>query len=127
MLRSVEEVNDPASRPAKNKRLTWKFKCVNTRDVAWASSKAFVWDAAKINLPEGKKALAMSVYPVEAANNSAWNRSTEYVKGSIEFYSSYLYPYTYPVAVNVAGIVGGMEYPELYFVLRGQQVRDYGE
>ncbi|MGN6510534.1 MAG: M1 family peptidase, partial [Chitinophaga sp.] len=64
MLRSLSEVNDPASRPAK-KRLTWKFKCTNTRDVAWASSPAFIWDAARMNLPGGKKALAMSVYPEE--------------------------------------------------------------
>lgn len=115
MLRTVEEVTDPASRPTKNKRLTWKFRCNNTRDVAWASSAAFVWDAARINLPGGKKALAMSVYPVESATDSAWNRSTEYVKGSVEFYSEYLTPYHYPVAVNVAGIVAGMEYPGIVF------------
>lgn len=115
MLRSVDEVTDPASRPSKQKRLTWKFRCNNTRDVAWASSEAFVWDAARINLPGGKKALAMSVYPVESATDSAWNRSTEYVKGCVEFYSEYLTPYHYPVAVNVAGIVGGMEYPGIVF------------
>jgi hypothetical protein len=114
MLRSAAEVTNPASRPSK-KRLTWKFKCLNTRDVAWASSKAFVWDAAKINLPEGKKALAMSVYPVESATDTAWNRSTEYTKGAIEFYSDYLYPYPYPMAINVGGIVGGMEYPGIVF------------
>ncbi len=115
MLRAAEEVTDPASRPAKAKRLTWKFRCNDTRDVAWASSEAFVWDAARINLPGGKKALAMSVYPVESATDSAWNRSTEYVKGCVEFYSEYLTPYHYPVAVNVGGIVGGMEYPGIVF------------
>ncbi len=114
MLRTETEVKDPASRPAKS-RLTWKFKCLNTRDVAWASSKAFVWDAARLNLPNGKKALAMSVYPVESATDKAWKRSTEFVKGSVEFYSKYLYPYSYPVATNVAGIVGGMEYPGIVF------------
>lgn len=115
ILRSVAEVTDASSRPAGKEKLTWKFKCINTRDVAWASSKAFVWDAARMNLPNGKHALAMSAYPAETANDSAWGRSTEYVKGSIEFYSSYLYPYSYPVAVNVAGIVGGMEYPGIVF------------
>lgn len=114
MVRSVEEVNDPASRPAKQ-RLTWKFKCTNARDVAWAASKAFVWDAAKMNLPSGKKSLAMSVYPVESATDSAWKRSTEYVKACIELYSKQWYEYTYPVAVNVAGNVGGMEYPGIVF------------
>jgi hypothetical protein len=115
ILRSVEEVTEPSSRPSGKKMLTWKFKCVQTRDVAWASSKAFVWDAARMNLPNGKKALAMSAYPAESAKDTAWNRSTEYVKGAIEFYSNYLYPYHYPVAVNVAGVVGGMEYPGIVF------------
>lgn len=115
ILRSLEEVTDPNSRPTGKKMLTWKFKCQQTRDVAWASSKAFVWDAARMNLPDGKKALAMSVYPAESAGDSAWGRSTEYVKGAIEFYSKYLYPFSYPVATNVAGIVGGMEYPGIVF------------
>lgn len=115
MLRSADEVTDPKSRPLDKKRLTWKFHCTNARDVAWATSTAFVWDAARMNLPGGKKSLAMSVYPVESAGDSAWGRSTEYVKGAIEFYSNYLYTYPYPVAVNVAGIVGGMEYPGIVF------------
>ncbi len=115
MLRSAAEVTQASSRPAGKTQLTWKFKCVNTRDVAFASSKAFVWDAARINLPHGKTALAMSAYPAEVGSDSGWGRSTEYVKGSIEFYSKYLYPYSYPVAVNVAGIVAGMEYPGIVF------------
>lgn len=113
-IRGVNEVTDPASRPAKS-RLTWRFKCTNTRDVAWAASKAFIWDAARINLPSGKKALAESVYPVESAGDSAYGRSTEYVKGCIEFYSKYLFEFTYPSATNVGGIVGGMEYPGIVF------------
>jgi hypothetical protein len=115
MIRDVNEVTDPASRPVGKKTLTWKFKCRNARDVAWAASKAFVWDAAKMNLPNNKQGLAMSVYPVESAGDTAWGRSTEYVKGAIEHYSNQWYPYTYPVAVNVAGRVGGMEYPGIVF------------
>ncbi len=115
MLRTENETTDPSSRPVNKKRLTWKFHCTNARDVAWASSAAFVWDAARINLPGGKKSLAMSAYPVESAQDTAWKRSTEYVKSAIEFYSNYLYPFTYPVATNVAGIVGGMEYPGIVF------------
>ncbi|HLZ87691.1 MAG TPA: M1 family metallopeptidase, partial [Puia sp.] len=113
-LRGENEVTDPASRP-QGKRLTWRFKCTNTRDVAWAASKAFIWDAARINLPSGKKSLAESLYPVESAGDSAWGRSTEYVKGCIEYYSNYLYEFSYPAATNVAGNVGGMEYPGIVF------------
>lgn len=115
MVRDVDEVANPASRPAGKGKLTWKFKCNNARDVAWAASKAFVWDAARMNLPNNKTALAMSVYPVESAADTAWKRATEYVKGALEHYSRQWYPYTYPVAVNVAGIVGGMEYPGIVF------------
>lgn len=115
IIRSKDEVNDVTSRPRQSGRITWRFRCQNARDVAWASSKAFVLDAARINLPSGKTALAQSAYPVESATTDSWARSTEYVKGAVEFYSKYLYEYTYPVATNVAGIVGGMEYPGIIF------------
>ncbi|MEJ7625847.1 MAG: M1 family metallopeptidase [Ferruginibacter sp.] len=114
VIRSEEEVNNPASRPG-GKTLSWHFKILNARDVAWASSKSFIWDAARINLPGDKKALAMSVYPTESNGNDKWGRSTEYIKGSIENYSSRWYTYPYPVAVNVASNVGGMEYPGIVF------------
>ncbi len=114
VIKSAADLTDAASRPAK-KSLTWHFKCTQTRDVAFGASRAFIWDAAKINLPSGKKALAQSVYPVEAAGDSAWGRSTYFVKNSIELYSQQWYEFTYPVATNVAGIVGGMEYPGIVF------------
>lgn len=109
------EVGTEQARPSGNESLTWKYQIDDSRDVAWAASKAFVWDAARINLPDGEQSLAMSVYPVESAGDSAWSRSTEYVKGSLEFYSQYLKKYPYPTAVNVAGKVGGMEYPGIVF------------
>ncbi|MGI8633977.1 MAG: M1 family metallopeptidase, partial [Segetibacter sp.] len=115
MIRDPSEVTDPSSRPAGKSKLTWRFKCQNARDVAWAASTSFIWDAAKMNLPNNKTALAMSVYPIESAGDTAWGRSTEYVKGALEHYSNKWYPYTYPVAVNVAGRVGGMEYPGIVF------------
>jgi len=114
IIRSEEEVTDPASRPA-GKSLSWHFKLLNARDIAWSSSKAFIWDAAKINLQGGKKALAMSVYPAESNGINRWGRSTEYTKASVENYSKRWYTYPYPVAVNVASNVGGMEYPGIVF------------
>ncbi|WP_126973814.1 M1 family metallopeptidase [Gynurincola endophyticus] len=114
MVRSAEEVAQKNSRP-NAKSLTWKFKMENTRDVAFAASTAFIVDAARINLASGKKSLAVSAYPKESIGQNAWSRSTEYVKGAIEFYSGYLIEYPYSTAVNVAGIVGGMEYPGIVF------------
>lgn len=115
MIRTPEEVNDPKSRPVQKGVLTWHFVMKNTRDVAFGASKAFIWDAARINLPEGKKSLAMSVYPVESAGNEAWGRSTEYLKGAIEYFSKKWFVYPYPVAINEAGTAGGMEYPGILF------------
>ena len=114
MIRSEKEVSDPSSRPG-GSTLTWHYKINHSRDVAWASSRSFIWDAAKINLPSGKKALAMSVYPAESDGKKGWGRATEYVKASIENYSKRWYEYPYPVATNVASNVGGMEYPGIVF------------
>ena len=114
MIRTEGEVIDPSSRP-NGKLLTWHYKISNARDISWSSSKAFIWDAAKINLPDGKTALAMSVYPTESGGKSGWGRATEYTKGSIENYSKRWYTYPYPVATNVASNVAGMEYPGIVF------------
>ncbi len=114
MLRTEMEVRNAASRPDAT-TLTWHYKINNARDVAWASSKSFIWDAARINLPDGKTALAMSVYPEESSGKKGWSRSTEYTKASIENYSKRWLGYPYPVAVNVASNIGGMEYPGIVF------------
>lgn len=110
-----EEVGTPAASPKQGDTLTWHYRIEKARDVAWAASRAFVWDAARINLPGGGRSLAMSLYPVESAGDSAWGRSTEYVKGSVENISEKWSAYPYPLAINVAGIVGGMEYPGIVF------------
>ncbi|PVH25150.1 M1 family metallopeptidase [Sphingobacterium corticibacter] len=115
MIRSAAEVANKQSRPSGKKELTWKYRLENARDVAWASSKSFIIDAAKINLPSGKTSLAMSAYPAESNGGNAWERSTEYTKASIEYYSKKWFEYPYPAAVNVASNVGGMEYPGISF------------
>ena len=114
VIRSESEVTDPKSRPLKDK-LTWKYRMKNTRDVAWGSSKAFVLDAARINLPSGKKALAVAAHPVESNGRDGYGRAVEYVKASIEHYSNKWFEYPYPMAINVASNVGGMEYPGIVF------------
>jgi hypothetical protein len=113
-IRSAEEVGKNNSRPAAAE-LTWKFKITNTRDAAWAASKAFIIDAAKIDLPSGKKCMAISAYAEESIGKNGWQRSTEMIKGSIEHYSNKWFEFPYPAATNVAGIVGGMEYPGIVF------------
>ncbi len=115
MIRSADEINDPASRPKVGGTLTWHFHMDHTRDVAWSASPIFVWDAARINLPNGQKSLAESVYPPESVGEGAWGRSTEYVKDAVERFSTDWFPYPYPAAINVAGFSTGMEYPGIIF------------
>ena len=115
MIRAPEEINNPSSRPTGREMITWRFKMENARDVAWASSSAFILDAAKINLPSGKSSMAISAYPIESYGNNAWERSTEYTKASVEYYSERWFEYPYTTAINVAGNVRGMEYPAVSF------------
>jgi len=116
-LRTQKEMLDENKKLDKKpvQYISWHFKMNNTRDVAWAASKAFIWDAAKINLPNGKRSLAMSVYPVESIGKASWSRATEYLKNAVEIFSKKWFVYPYPVAINVAGGVGGMEYPGITF------------
>lgn len=115
VIRSADEVTNPTSRPTGKTTLTWHFKMTNARDVSWASSPAFIIDAARINLPSGKKSLAISAYPVESNSGNAWQRSTEFTKASIENYSKRWFEFPYPAAINVASNVSGMEYPGIVF------------
>lgn len=104
MIRSAREIADPRSRPAQKGTLTWHFRIANARDASFAASRAFIWDAARIGLPDGKSSLAMSFYPVESAGPQAWGRATEYLKHATEHFSQrwgFSYPYPAAVAVTV--------------------------
>jgi len=115
VIRALGEIPDPASRPKRDGTLTWHYRMENTRDVAFSASRAFAWDAARINLPGGKSSLAMSFYPAESQGNDRWGRSTEYLKDSVERFSTKWFAYPWPAAVNVAGPASGMEYPGIVF------------
>jgi hypothetical protein len=110
VVRGKDEILDPASRPtSRSGTLTWRFTADSVRDFAWAAARHFIWDAARAN---GGKTLAMSFYPPSA--EPVWNQSTQYVRFAVENYSSWQ-GYPYPVAINVNGIEGGMEYPMIVF------------
>jgi hypothetical protein len=119
MIRTAEEAAHAAAETT-NATKTWHFAMDSTRDVVFSASAAFLWDAARINVPAGAghaahAALAQSVYPIESTGNDAWGRSTEYLKDAVEHFSARWYPYPYPNAVNVAGFSSGMEYPGVLF------------
>ncbi len=110
-----DEVGTASTRPREKGNLTWHFKMENSRDISWAASKAFRWDAARINFPSGRKGIAMAVYPIESQGYEGYGRSTQYLKQSIEFYSKTYFEYPWNSAVVVAGVALGMEYPGIIF------------
>lgn len=110
-----DEVGKASTRPQHNGMLTWHFKMHDSRDISWAASKAFIWDAARINFPSGRKGIAMAVYPAESAGYQAYGRATQYLKQSIEFYSKTYYEFPWDNATVVAGVALGMEYPGIVF------------
>jgi hypothetical protein len=116
VIRSAGEVTDPNSRPKQDGTLTWHFRMHDSRDVAFGASAAYVWDAARINLPSGKHAMAQSAYPVESIAKDGWQDSTQGVKYTVEFFSKYTdVEYPWPNAIAEAGVAGGMEYPGIVF------------
>jgi hypothetical protein len=119
MIRTAQEAA-AASADKTTAMKTWHYTMESTRDVSFSASAAFIWDAARMNIPAGAgkaahAALAESVYPVESAGDAAWGRSTEYLKDAVEHFSARWYPYPYPNAINVAGGSSGMEYPAILF------------
>lgn len=123
-IRTPEEVTSAASRPSRP-TCTWKFRIKDSRDFAWTASKAFVWEGIRINLPGGKKAFGISLYPVASKLPGSWDRSSEYIKYTIEYFSKKWYPYPYPCAVNVASNLDGMEYPGIVFCSAKDTGNDY--
>ena len=115
MIRTPDDVAKDAAAPARTGTKTWRYHFANTRDVAFSASSAFIWDAARINLPGGKTALAESVYPAEAEGDGGWARSTEYTKDAVEHFSQRWFTYPYPTAWSIGGGSDGMEYPGMAF------------
>ena len=110
-----EEVANPSTRPARQGMLTWHFKMINSRDVSWTASKAFMWDGTRVNLPSGRKGIAMAVYPVESKGYNSYGRAAQYLKHSIEFYSKTYFEFPWNSATVVGGVALGMEYPGIVF------------
>jgi hypothetical protein len=116
-------IQTPAEARANERRgtrseVTWHFHADNVRDFAWAGSRKFIWDAMGVT-QEGEGSapdtvMAMSFYPNES--EPLWSTfSTRAVAHTLDVYSSFSFPYPYPVAQSIAGPQGGMEYPMITF------------
>ncbi len=112
---SKDEADAARKKPAKESR-TWKFAATNVRDFAFATSRAFVWDAWGVKI-DGRTVRCQSLYPREGM--PLWDKyATQAVAHAVEVYSDVTgIPYPWPHATAVLGAhpSGGMEYPMISF------------
>ncbi len=112
MIITPEEAKTNEQSKTKKKK-TWRFKAENVRDVAFASSRKFIWDAQAVKLPTNT-VMAMSFYPNEGM--PVWSEeSTRGVMHALEVYSEATFDYPYPVAISVNTSNIGMEFPTISF------------
>ena len=114
-IRSAGEAALAAHQPARKGTRTWHFRMKQSRDVSFAASRAFIWDAARIDLPGGGHSLAMAYYPTESAGPGGWGRTVAYLKDAVQNFSRRWSLFPYPAAIAVASSVSGMEYPGIVF------------
>ncbi len=113
IITTQEEAIAKEKKPTKNKTKTWMFKSEMVRDVAFAASRKFIWDAMAVDL-ENNSPLAMSYYSKEG--NPLWEKeSTVAVANTLRTYSKHTIEYPYPVAISVHAASIGMEYPMICF------------
>jgi hypothetical protein len=99
-----EELASGAARPRREGTLTWKFRAEQVRDVAWAASPDYQWDASGWD-----GILAQAYYRPSAV--ATWKDAAKMSRYSILEYSTRWFRYAYPQISAVEGPVSGMEYP----------------
>jgi len=101
---SAAELQSGAARPKKSGTLTWRFRAKNVRDVAWAASPDFIWDASS-----WKGKMAYAYYRPGAVET--WKDAADMSRMSIMEYSERWFEYPYPQISAIEGPISGMEYP----------------
>jgi hypothetical protein len=104
---TLDEIRSGAARPkTSGATLTWKFAAKNVRDVAWAASPEYLWDASSWN-----GILAQAYYRPSAID--PWKDAADQTRMSIDEYSTRWFRYPWPQMSAVEGPISGMEYPML--------------
>jgi hypothetical protein len=103
---SDAENKSGASRPKSAGMLTWKYTAKNVRDVAWAASPEYIWDAASWD-----GLLAQAFYRPSAVD--PWKDAADQTRMSLQEYSERWFRYPWPQMSAVEGPISGMEYPML--------------
>jgi len=113
IIANQKEAEEREKNRATSKK-TWKFKAINVRDFAFASSRKFIWDAMGVPQSDGRVVMAQSMYPKEG--NPLWEKySTKAVAHTLKWYSNYTFDYPYPAAWSINTAQIGMEYPMICF------------
>ena len=112
-----QELAAGSARPRAAGSLTWKFRAENVRDVAWAASPEYLWDASSW---EG--ILAHAYYRPAAKKN--WSDVARQSRYSIKEYSTRWFRYPYPQISAVEGLVSGMEYPMVAMESDAERMED---
>ncbi|MBX6331147.1 MAG: M1 family metallopeptidase [Gemmatimonadaceae bacterium] len=111
------ELESGAARPSRTGTATWKFRAHNVRDVAWAASPEYLWDATS-----WKGIMAYAYYRPSAID--PWSDAADEARMSIMEYSERWFQYPYPQISAVEGPVSGMEYPMLAMEARSEDKYD---
>jgi hypothetical protein len=114
---TAEELASGAARPRTDGMLTWRFRAERVRDVAWAASPEYQWDAS------GWKGILAQAY-YRGSADATWKDAAKMSRYSILEYSTRWYPYAYPQISAVEGPVSGMEYPMVAMEARGDDLPD---
>ncbi|HET9425545.1 MAG TPA: M1 family metallopeptidase [Gemmatimonadaceae bacterium] len=111
------ELASGAARPRAAGTLTWKFRSRNVRDVVFAASPEYLWDASS-----WKGIMAYAYYRPSAIEN--WKEAADMARMSIQEYSERWLPYPWPQISAVEGPISGMEYPMVAMESRSQDKYD---
>jgi hypothetical protein len=108
-----------ATLPGNNGRVVWRFSAQNVRDVAWATSNRYYWDATRGAIPQpGGGVRYIPVHSFYRSLAPFWDKAIRHADQAIEFLSREELPYTYPQITVSEGPIYGMEYPMIVFVGR---------
>ena len=101
---TADELRGGAARPRKTGTMTWRFSAQNVRDVVFAASPDYQWDATS-----WRGIMAYAYYRPSAV--ATWKDAADMSRTSIQEYSDRWFPYPYPQITAVEGPISGMEYP----------------
>ncbi|HYH81592.1 MAG TPA: M1 family aminopeptidase [Longimicrobium sp.] len=105
--------------PGTNGRVTWRYSARDVRDIAFASSNRYYWDATRGAIAQpGGGVKHIPVHSFFRPGAPFWENAIRHGDQAIEYLSREQSPYIYPQITVTEGPVYGMEYPMIVFVGR---------